>query len=96
MSAVAAKSRATSSTALRSAALRSLAIAEIGLFLDADGTLLDLQPRPDDVVAAPGLVATLETAWRALDGALAVVSGRRIENLDHIFSPLLLPSNWNK
>ena len=39
------------------------------LFLDVDGTILDLAERPDDVVTPPGLVATLvrtETSLRGL------------------------------
>ena len=42
------------------------------LFLDVDGTLLDLAARPDDVVTPPGLVATLRRAERKLAGALAL------------------------
>ncbi len=66
---------------------------EIALFVDADGTLLDIAMRPDETVAPSGLVETLDALWRALEGALAIVSGRRIENLDRIFAPLRLPAS---
>jgi trehalose 6-phosphate phosphatase len=62
------------------------------VFLDADGTLLEIAPRPDEVAAAPGLVATLGDLFRSLDGAAAFVSGRRIADLDGIFKPLLFPA----
>jgi trehalose 6-phosphate phosphatase len=62
------------------------------LFLDADGTLLEIAPRPDEVAAAPGLVETLGRVHELLSGATAFVSGRRIADLDNIFKPLALPA----
>jgi trehalose 6-phosphate phosphatase len=62
----------------------------LALFLDVDGTLLDLAERPDDVVTPAGLVATLATTERKLAGALALISGRAIEDVDRLFSPLRL------
>ena len=76
---------------------RSLAVAATGaapasdervaLFLDVDGTLLDFADRPHEVVTPAGLVATLARAERMLDGALALVSGRPIDELDRLFEP---------
>jgi trehalose 6-phosphate phosphatase len=63
---------------------------EIGLFLDVDGTLLDLAPHPDRVEVPAGLVDVLAAAERRLDGALALISGRPIAVLDGLFSPLRL------
>ncbi len=63
---------------------------QIGLFLDVDGTLLDLAPRPEAVEVPTGLCETLAAAERRLDGALALVSGRPIEHLDRLFAPLRL------
>jgi trehalose 6-phosphate phosphatase len=63
---------------------------EAALFLDVDGTLLDLAPRPGAVVVPPSLVETLALAEKALDGALALISGRSIEDLDRLFAPLRL------
>jgi trehalose 6-phosphate phosphatase len=64
--------------------------APLALFLDVDGTLLDLAARPEDVVTPPGLVATLAGAERKLAGALALISGRSIEDIDRLFAPLRL------
>jgi trehalose 6-phosphate phosphatase len=66
---------------------------QIGLFLDVDGTLLDLAPSPEAVEVPAGLLDTLAAAERCLDGALALVSGRPIEQLDRLFAPLRLRSS---
>jgi trehalose 6-phosphate phosphatase len=66
---------------------------QIGLFLDVDGTLLDLAPRPEAVKVPASLVDTLAAAERRLDGALALVSGRPIEQLDRLFAPLHLQAS---
>jgi len=58
------------------------------LLLDLDGTLLDIAPRPEAVVVPPGLPATLEAVRARLDGALALVSGRPIAELDRLLAPL--------
>src|SRR5690606_41409207 len=62
------------------------------LFLDVDGTLLDIAPRPDEVVVPPSLRASLARIHDALDGALALVSGRPVDELDRLFAPLRLPA----
>src|SRR5262249_22128624 len=62
------------------------------LFLDVDGTLLDISETPGRVTVPPGLTATLQTVWRGLHGALAFVSGRTIADLDRLFAPLRLPA----
>lgn len=59
-------------------------------FLDVDGTLLDIKPRPEEVAADEALLALLRTLSDATGGALALVSGRRIEDVDRIFAPLVL------
>ena len=64
--------------------------APLALFLDVDGTLLDLAARPEDVVTPAGLVSTLAGAERKLAGALALISGRSIDDLDLLFAPLRL------
>jgi trehalose 6-phosphate phosphatase len=60
-------------------------------FLDADGTLLDIMPRPEDVVADETLRALLAGLSGAARGALALVSGRAISDIDRIFAPLVFP-----
>jgi len=67
-------------------------ISRAALLLDLDGTLLDLAPRPDEVVAAPGLLDDLARLQEALGGALAVVTGRRLDDVDRILHPLRLPA----
>lgn len=62
------------------------------LFLDVDGTLLDLAPTPDSVHVPPELRNDLGRLHEALGGALALVSGRRIETLEALFAPLNLPA----
>ena len=54
----------------------------VALLLDLDGTLLDIAPTPDSVVVPPDLLISLRTLRAALDGALAVVSGRPIEQIE--------------
>lgn len=60
------------------------------LFLDVDGTLLELAPTPDLVVVDEPLRALLRVLERRCDGALALVSGRPIADLDQLFDPLFL------
>lgn len=61
------------------------------LFLDVDGTLLDFAATPEDVRVAPGLIDALASLHARLDGALALVSGRPLAQLDILFAPLQLP-----
>ena len=61
------------------------------LFLDLDGTLLDIAAAPDKVVIPPAPDRCAGARRSALDGALAVVSGRRLANIDRLLSPLRLP-----
>ena len=62
------------------------------LFLDVDGTLLDLAPTPDDVRVPAELLGDLGLLHDALGGALVLVSGRLVESLDMLFAPLRLPA----
>lgn len=62
------------------------------LFLDLDGTLLDLAPTPDAVVVPADLVRDLAAAAAALEGALAIVSGRGLADIDRLLAPLHLPA----
>lgn len=61
------------------------------LFLDFDGTLVDIAPAPDRVVVEPGLVASLGSLARCMGGALGIVSGRPIAEVDRWLAPLQLP-----
>jgi trehalose 6-phosphate phosphatase len=61
-------------------------------FLDVDGTLLDIMPRPEDVFADETLRTLLAELAGAARGALAFVSGRAIKDIDRIFAPLVFPA----
>jgi len=53
----------------------------IALFLDFDGTLVEIAPTPDSIMVPEWLAAGLEQLTADLDGRLALVSGRSLENL---------------
>jgi trehalose 6-phosphate phosphatase len=61
---------------------------EIALFLDLDGTLIDIAPTPFVAAAPPGLSDLVAELTATLDGALAILSGRAIAGIDHLLSPL--------
>ena len=58
------------------------------LLLDLDGTLLDIAPTPDSVVVPPALLEALRTLRAMLDNALAVVSGRPIEQIESLLQAI--------
>lgn len=62
------------------------------LFLDVDGTLLEIAPAPDQVVVEDSLRAQLLDVRRALGGAVALVSGRTLAVLDELFAPQRWPA----
>src|SRR5262249_53258276 len=57
------------------------------LFLDLDGTLLEIAPTPDLVKAPPGLPSLLCNLRAQLSGAVAIVTGRSIGFVDGILAP---------
>ncbi len=62
------------------------------LFLDVDGTLVPIAETPDAVAVSVRLCEALRDVMPALDGAVALISGRRIADLDRLFAPLRLPA----
>ena len=58
----------------------------IALFLDLDGTLLEIAPTPEQVVVPPGLPLLLANLHAQLGGALAIVTGRA-GGADHLAMP---------
>lgn len=60
-------------------------------FFDLDGTLADLQPSPEQVLVPPSIRASL-ACLHASGVPLAVVSGRRLSDLDRLLAPLILPA----
>jgi trehalose 6-phosphate phosphatase len=63
---------------------------EWALFIDIDGTLLDMAPTPDAVVVPAGLVRVLAALAQKFEGAVALSTGRRVRDADRLFSPLRL------
>lgn len=61
------------------------------LLLDFDGTFVDFAPRPDAIRVRPGSLEILKGVRARLGGALAMVSGRRIADIDRFLAPLRLP-----
>jgi trehalose 6-phosphate phosphatase len=57
------------------------------LFLDIDGTLVEFESHPDLVRATDGLILLLQSISSALDGAIALVSGRPLDDIDRVFNP---------
>ncbi|HEY2417418.1 MAG TPA: trehalose-phosphatase [Steroidobacteraceae bacterium] len=62
------------------------------LYLDIDGTILDLAPSPEVVEVPVWLVPLLRRLSLKLDGAVAFVSGRQVAAIDALFAPLQLPA----
>ena len=60
---------------------------DAALLIDVDGTLLEIAPRPELVEVSPGLPDLLRRLARERGGALALISGRPIADLDRLFSP---------
>ena len=84
-----ANSAATSPLQPRDSSVLALpALERAALFFDVDGTLLDIRPEPRDVVCDGDLRALLEQLLDRCHGALALVSGRGLDDIDRIFSPV--------
>jgi trehalose 6-phosphate phosphatase len=62
------------------------------LFLDVDGTLLDITPTPQQTRADERIRELLVRVSARLAGALALVSGRSLAQLDELLAPLRLPA----
>lgn len=60
----------------------------LAVFLDIDGTLLSFRERPEEVTLHDALRWTLQKLCHQLDGAVALVSGRTLADIDRIFHPL--------
>lgn len=70
--------------------LDSIDLRQVAILLDIDGTLLDIALTPHDVRVPPTLRKTLSILKERTDGALALVSGRSLSDIDLIFEPLKL------
>lgn len=56
------------------------------LFLDLDGTLVDIAARPEDVIAGETLRQTLRALTQQMRGGVALLTGRTIESADAVLS----------
>src|SRR3982074_3128164 len=65
---------------------------ECAILLDIDGTLLDLAPTPREVWVPPDLASTLTHLLTRTSGALALVSGRSLNDIDLIFAHEQFPA----
>lgn len=72
--------------------LDPLDLRDVAILLDVDGTILDIAPTPHSVLVPETLLRTLSLVGQLTQGAMALVSGRPIANLDLIFAPLCLPA----
>jgi len=70
----------------------SLDLETTALLLDVDGTLIDLGPSPFEVHVPEALCRSLDVLLDRTGGALALVTGRPIRDIDRLFSPLKLPA----
>jgi len=57
------------------------------LFLDLDGTLLEIAATPELVVVPPALPSLLAHLHHQLGGAIAIVSGRPLAQIDYLLTP---------
>lgn len=64
--------------------------APVALFLDFDGTLVDLAPTPDGIDVPDHLVRSLHALAERMEGRLALVSGRAITDLEKHLGPVKL------
>lgn len=58
------------------------------LFLDIDGTLIDIAPSPEQVRIPTDLAHLIDDLTTALGGALAILTGRPIVDVDRFLAPL--------
>lgn len=60
-------------------------------FLDIDGTLVDIADSPDRISADPWLLDVVERLYIVTGGAVALISGRPVVEIDRLFAPVRLP-----
>ena len=70
--------------------LETIDLRHFAILLDVDGTILDIAPTPNAVEVPENLLKILSLVGERAGGALALVSGRPIGDLDKIFAPLRL------
>lgn len=68
-----------------------LSLTDTAFFFDFDGTLVELAPTPDSICVPPSLIALLAALRHRSHGAVAIVSGRGIDNIDTFLNMPYLP-----
>lgn len=63
----------------------------LALFIDFDGTLVELADKPDAIVVPPDLIEEIQNAAERLEGAVAVITGRALDDLDK-YIPTSIPA----
>jgi trehalose 6-phosphate phosphatase len=64
----------------------------LALFVDVDGTLLEIAATPDRVRVPASLRNTLQLAHQREQGAFVLMSGRSLEEIDRLFAPCQFPA----
>lgn len=64
---------------------------DTAFFLDFDGTLAPIVSNPEEAAVPSRTLLLLEKLQQASGGALAIISGRSIAQLDHLLMPLRFP-----
>jgi len=65
---------------------------QYAFFFDVDGTLAEIRDEPDAVSIPSDVRQHLQALFTASSGALALISGRPVEQLDQLVAPLILPA----
>ncbi len=73
-------------------ATRDFSLTDDAFLLDVDGTIVDIAAEPDKTCVPASLKRSLGRLHQKSGGAVALVSGRTLANLDALFAPLVLPA----
>lgn len=79
-------------TALMEPQARLLRAADCAWFFDVDGTLVEIADTPDEVRIETALFDLLKEVSEGCGGAIALISGRALAEIDRLFAPLSLPA----
>ncbi|MFP1880295.1 trehalose-phosphatase [Lonsdalea quercina] len=73
-------------------ALPAIRLCDSAFFFDIDGTLAEICPRPEDASIPLPRLSLLRALFRGCDGAVGIISGRRLADIDDLLAPLLFPA----
>jgi trehalose 6-phosphate phosphatase len=79
-------------TSATGSVLPAFDLGKTALFLDFDGTLAPIVDRPDLAALPSGFAPTLDRLWVETGGALAILSGRGLDEIDRLLTPRILPA----